>query len=60
MLTTFESSFSIAVSNDLGRLSYKIIPPATENLLVDGLPKISLEGHKKVIAVKVKLTKKEM
>jgi propionate CoA-transferase len=32
------------------RLSYKIIPPATEHLLVDGIPKISLRGHKKVIA----------
>jgi len=37
------------------RLSYKIIPPATENLLVDGLPKISLEGHKKVIARRILL-----
>ena len=37
------------------RLSYKIIPPATENLLVGGIPKISLEGHKKVIARRILL-----
>jgi propionate CoA-transferase len=38
------------------RLSYKIIPPATENLLVgNGIPKISLEGHKKVIARRILL-----
>ncbi|HJT47054.1 MAG TPA: CoA-transferase [Nitrososphaeraceae archaeon] len=37
------------------RLSYKIIPPATENLLVGGMPKISLEGHKKVIARRILL-----
>src|SRR6188472_1948107 len=37
------------------RLSYKIIPPTTENLLVDGLPKISLGGHKKVIARRILL-----
>jgi propionate CoA-transferase len=37
------------------RLSYKIIPPATENLLVSGIPKISLEGHKKVIARRILL-----
>ena len=37
------------------RLSYKIIPPATENLLVGGIPKISVEGHKKVIARRILL-----
>lgn len=37
------------------RLSYKIIPPATENLLVSGLPKTSLGGHKKVIARRILL-----
>jgi propionate CoA-transferase len=37
------------------RLSYKIIPPSTENLLVDGIPKISLGGHKKVIARRILL-----
>jgi propionate CoA-transferase len=37
------------------RLSYKIIPPATEHLLVDGIPKISLRGHKKVIARRILL-----
>ncbi|MBV9175967.1 MAG: hypothetical protein JO327_10725 [Nitrososphaeraceae archaeon] len=41
------------------RLSYKIIPPARENLLgdipLDGIPKISLEGHKKVIARRILL-----
>jgi acyl CoA:acetate/3-ketoacid CoA transferase len=37
------------------RLSYKIIPPATENMLVGGIPKISLEGHKKVIARRILL-----
>ena len=37
------------------RLSYKIIPPATENLLVSGIPKISLGGHKKVIARRILL-----
>jgi propionate CoA-transferase len=38
------------------RLSYKIIPPTTENLFVgNGIPKISLEGHKKVIARRILL-----
>jgi len=37
------------------RLSYKIIPPATENLLVSGLPKTSLGGHRKVIARRILL-----
>jgi acyl CoA:acetate/3-ketoacid CoA transferase len=37
------------------RLSYKIIPPSTEKLLVDGLPKIPLGGHKKVIARRILL-----
>ena len=38
------------------RLSYKIIPPARENLLVDGgIPKISLGGYKKVIARRILL-----
>jgi propionate CoA-transferase len=37
------------------RLSYKIIPPTTENLLVSGLPKTSLGGHKKVIARRILL-----
>src|ERR671939_577566 len=37
------------------RLSYKIIPPATETLIVSGIPKISLGGHKKVIARRILL-----
>ena len=37
------------------RLSYKIIPPSTENLIVDGIPNISLGGHKKVIARRILL-----
>ena len=37
------------------RLSYKIIPPATENLLIGGIPKISFGGHKKVIARRILL-----
>ena len=37
------------------RLSYKIIPPDTENLLGGGIPKISLGGYKKVIARRILL-----
>jgi len=37
------------------RLSYKIIPPSTENLIVDGIPNISLGGHKKIIARRILL-----
>lgn len=37
------------------RLSYKIIPPDTENLLLGGIPEISLGGYKKVIARRILL-----
>ncbi|HEY7079980.1 MAG TPA: CoA-transferase [Nitrososphaeraceae archaeon] len=37
------------------RLSYKIIPPAAENQIIGGIPKVSLEGHKKVIARRILL-----
>ncbi len=37
------------------RISYKIIPPSTEHLLVSGIPQISLGGHKKIIARRILL-----